>query len=168
MWKLKDRVGNKIGDGRDLEKTIHQTIKKVTEDIENMKFNTAVSSLMVLVNEMEKLNEISMNYYSALLILLNPFAPHITEELWDGLCNNGLCWNSEWPKYNPKLAKESKIDFIIQVNGKVRDKIEAGNGLSEAKAKKIALSSDKMIKYIKGKKIKNVIFIKDKLINFVV
>ena len=168
VWRLKDGVGNKIGDGRDLEKAVHQTIKKVTEDIENLKFNTAISSLMVLVNEMEKQKEISMNYYSVLLILLNPFAPHITEELWDELCDDGLCWGGEWPKYNPKLVKEEKVSLIIQVNGKVRDKIEVDVGLSEAKAKKIALSSDKMIKYTKGKKIKKIIFIKDKLINFVI
>ena len=168
VWRLKDRVGNKIGDGRDLEKTVHQTIKKVTEDIESLKFNTAISSLMVLVNEMEKQKEISINYYSVLLILLNPFAPHTTEELWEELCDDGLCWNSEWPKYNPKLVKEEKVSLIIQVNGKVRDKIETDIGLSEVKAKKIALSSDKMIKYIKGNKIKRVIFIKDKLINFVI
>ncbi|MBU2544940.1 leucine--tRNA ligase [Patescibacteria group bacterium] len=168
VWRLKDRVGNEIGDGRDLEKTVHQTIKKVTEDIESLKFNTAISSLMVLVNEMEKQKEISMNYYSVLLILLNPFAPHTTEELWEELCDDGLCWNSEWPKYNPKLVKEEKVSLIIQVNGKVRDKIETDIGLSEVKTKKIALSSDKMIKYIKGNKIKNIIFVKDRLINFVI
>ena len=167
VWNLKDKVGKKIGDGCDLEKLVHKTIKKVTEDIEELKFNTAISSLMILVNKMEKEKEISMNYYSVLLILLSPFAPHITDELWEQMCGKGLCWSYEWPKYNPRLVKEDKVNFIIQINGKIRDRIEVEVDISEAQAKKLAMNSMKVMKWIKGD-IKKTIFVKGKLINFVV
>jgi len=168
VWKLRDRVGNKIGDGHKLEQLVHKTIKKVGEDIENLKFNTAISSLMVLANEMEKHDEISMNYYSILVILLNPFAPHITEDLWESLCKDGLCWGKDWPKYNSKSIKRDKINLIIQVNGKVRGRIETKVNISEKEAKKLALKEERIINWLKNKKVKKVIFVKGKLINFVI
>ncbi len=168
VWRLRNKVGDKIGDGSKLEQMVHSAIKKVDEDIENLKFNTAISSLMTLVNEMEKQDEISMNYYSILLILLSPFAPHITEELWDNLYRDGLCWEKDWPKYNPKLIEKDKIDLIIQINGKVRDKIETDANISEKEAKKLALKQERIINWLENENIKKVIFVKGKLINFVI
>ena len=168
VWRLRNKVGDKIGDGSKLEQMVHSAIKKVDEDIENLKFNTAISSLMTLVNEMEKQDEISMNYYSILLILLTPFAPHITEELWERLHKDGLCWGKDWPKYNPKLVKKDKIDLIIQINGKVRGKIETDANISEKEAKKLALKQERIINWLENENIKKVIFVKGKLINFVI
>ncbi len=164
-----------------LEKLTHQTIKKVSEDIENFKFNTAISSLMILVNEMEKQEQLSPKDASAssaptgqaiinnqlLLKLLSPFAPHISEEIWEMLGNKKSIFEEKWPEYDKKLIKQDKINLIIQVNGKVRDKIEAEANISESEAKKFALSSEKVLKYTEGKTVKKTIFISGKLINIV-
>ncbi|MBU2635319.1 class I tRNA ligase family protein, partial [Patescibacteria group bacterium] len=96
-----------------------------------------------------------------------PFAPHIAEELWQRAGFKGLCCEQEWPKYNQKLIKEKKITLVVQINGKVRDKIEVEADISEKEAEKIVLLRDKVLKYTKGKEIKKTIFISGKLINFV-
>ena len=168
VWKLQYKVGQKLGDGPELERLVHKTIKKVEEDIESLKYNTAVSALMVLVNKMSGYKEISLNYYSLLLILLCPFAPHITEELWQRAKIKGLCCNQEWPNYNPKLIEEKMITLVIQINGKIRGKIEVEAGVSEKKVKELALIQEKIIKWTKGKKIKKTIFVPERLINFVI
>jgi len=167
VWKFQEKLGKKLSNGRELQELEHRTIKKVGEDMESLKFNTAISSLMIFVNRLEKEKEISLTHYSLFLILLSPFAPHITEELWQRTGFKGLCCEQKWPKYNPKLIKEKKIDLVIQINGKVRDKIEVEADILEKQAKKIALSRDKVLKYTKGKKIKKTIFVPGKLINFV-
>ena len=159
-----------------LKRLLHKTIKKVSEDIENLKFNTAVSSLMVLVNEMEKQKEISQIDYSLFLILLSPFAPHITEELYQRLKGKPLrdyqkrdsIFSQKWPKYEPKLVEEEKITLVVQINGKVREKIKAEQKISEKKAKELALKSPKVKKWLAAKKIKKTIFVPGKIINFVV
>ena len=159
-----------------LKRLLHQTIKKVTEDIENFKFNTAISQLMILVNEMEKQNQLpirnkflaSESNYQLLLKLLAPMAPHITEELWFRLGHKKSIFEESWPKYDPKLVKEEKITLVIQINGKVRDKIEVEAALTEEQAKKLTLTREKVKKWIQGKKIKKIVFIKGKLINIVI
>jgi len=167
IWRLQEKLGRKLSNGRALQELEHRTIKKVGEDIENLKFNTAISSLMIFANRLEKEKEISLTHYSLLLILLNPFAPHITEELWELAGFKGLCCKQQWPKYNQKLVKEKKVILVIQINGKVRDKIEVKSDISEREAERIALLRDKVLKYTEGKKIKKAIFISGKLINFV-
>jgi len=102
------------------------------------------------------------------LILLAPFAPHITEELWHQLGHRDSIHKQKWPKYNPRLIKEEIITLVIQINGRVRDKIEVEAGISEKKAKELALLSKKVQNWISGKKIKKVIFVPEKLINIVI
>ncbi len=143
-----------------LKKLLHKTIKKVTEDIENFRFNTAISALMILVNEMQKQKQLSIIDYQVLLKLLAPFAPHLTKDIWQK--------KNKWPKYNPKLIQEEAITLIVQVNGKVRAQIETKAGISQTKAKGLALSDEKMAKWIVNKKIKKVVFVPDRLINIVV
>jgi len=178
-----------------LERLLHQTIKKVTEDIDNFKFNTAISQLMILLNEMEHWQnegdattcrfQKPTNVYTIFLKLLSPFAPHIAEELYQQVKNPAFAvegtsagkqnskkfksiFKEPWPKYDKKLIKEEKINLIIQINGKVRDQIEVDSDISEEKAKEIALSREKVIKWIKEKPLKKIVFIKNKLINIVV
>ena len=151
-----------------LESIIHKTIKKVGEDIEGLKFNTAVSSLMILANKMSREKELYSAHYSAFLVLLCPFAPHMAEELWRRAGFNGLCFSQSWPEFQKKLIKENKINLVVQINGKVRDKIEVNAGISEKQVLEISQKRDKVLKYIKGKKIKKIIFVKDKLVNFVI
>jgi len=168
VYNASDKVKKVKTKNKELEKLLHLTIKKVEEDIENFRFNTAISSLMVLLNKMEKEKEIDIKHFSAFLILLSPFAPHLSEELWQKLGNKKSIFFYKWPKYNSLYIKEEKTTFIIQVNGKVRDKIEVEYNISEEEAKKIALSQDRIKKWIDNKDIKKIIFVPNKLINFVV
>mgnify|MGYP001564619794 CR=1 FL=1 len=158
-----------------LNNLIHKTIKKVTEDIENLRFNTAISALMILFNEMEK-NQQSFNLsiFQSFLKLLTPFAPHLTEELWQNLKSEILNLKSfksihleKWPKYNPKLIAEKTFELIIQVNGKVRGRITAPVGISKEEAAKSALKLEAVKKYVADKP-KKIVFVPNKLINFVI
>ena len=172
VWRLNSKIKSQKSKlqlkNQKLERLIHKTIKKIDEDLENTKFNTAVSALMILVNEMEKEQAIPITYYQSLLILLSPFAPHITEELWYQLGHEDSIHNQVWPKYDSKLVKEETITLIVQINGKVRDKIEVEADISEEKAKKLTLEREKVKKWIEGKETKKIVFVPGKLINIVV
>ena len=134
-----------------------------------MKFNTAISAFMEFLNfAQDNQKEIGRDVIERFLILLAPFAPHITEELWHQLGNKDSIHQQKWPKWDPELVKEEMITLIIQVNGKVRDKVKVKASISEEKAKEIALSSEKIKKWTKGRKIKKVIFVPGKLINIVI
>jgi leucyl-tRNA synthetase len=171
----------------DIERLLNQTIKKVGEDIEQMKFNTAVSQMMILLNEMEKTKDLPQEIFEKFLIILSPFAPHITEELYQLLkslpCrpageirnpksekNSKFKSISEepWPEYDEKSIKKNVFSLVVQVNGKVREMIECPIDISESEAKEKALSSSKIIGWTSGKEIVKVIYVQDKLINFVV
>ena len=150
-----------------IEKLLHKTIKGVTEDIDNFKFNTAISKLMILVNAMSQEKEIPAAYCLLLTTLLAPFAPHLSEELWSKLGNKQSIFLSDWPKYDPALAKDEEFELVIQVNGKVRDKITAPAGISEDEAKHLALQSEKIKPWLDGKEVRKIIFT-GKLLNIVV
>jgi leucyl-tRNA synthetase len=167
VWKLQEKVGGKNGDKK-IEKVLHQTIKKVGEDIEAMKFNTAVSQLMILTNALADEKIISREAWQAFLKILAPLAPHLAEELWEELGNKKSVHLAEWPKYDPALIVEEEIDLIIQINGKVRDSIKVKAGISEEEAKKVAVESEKVKKWTDGQKIKKIIFVKGRLVNIVV
>ncbi len=164
VWKLQEKVKNKRSS---FDKFIHQTIKKINDDLEECKFNTAVSALMILVNGMEKEKELSKDDYSSFLILLAPFAPHLTEELWSQLGNKDSVFKEKWLKYDSELAREEKINLIIQVNEKMRDKIKVEPNISEEEAKKLTLEREKVKKWIQGKEIKKIVFVPGRLINIV-
>ncbi|HRY82812.1 MAG TPA: class I tRNA ligase family protein [Candidatus Moranbacteria bacterium] len=168
VWKLQNKIQNPNNQNTKLDTLVHKTIKKVTEDIEAMRFNTAISSLMILANAFEKEEKISLLHYSYFLLLLSPFAPHISEELWSQLGNKKAIFNESWPKYDPKLIKDEEIEMVVQINGKVRDKIKVSADISEVEAKKIIMESEKIKNYILDKKIKKFIFVKGRLINVVI
>ena len=176
VWKLASKVNYESGiKNKEINRLIHKTIKKIDEDLENCKFNTAISALMILTNELEKQEKISPIHYSLFLIILSPFAPHLTEELWSFFAKASkdkqykkTIFLEKWPKYESKLIKEEVITLVVQVNGKVRDKIEVEADISEEKAKKLTLKRKKVKRWIEGKEIKKVIFVPEKLINIVV
>jgi len=147
---------------------LNKTIKKVGEDIEEMKFNTAVSTLMTFVNEWN-LSEAGLGKKNLqeFLIILSPFAPHLTEELWNTAGFPGLCSQQKWPKYDEKLIKEEKVLIIVQINGRVRDKIEVTAGINQKEVEKIVTQSEKIKPWTNGKEVHKIIFIQDKLINIV-
>ncbi len=167
VWKLHEKINKNKLDNKKTEALIHKTIKKVTEDIENFRFNTAISQMMILVNEMEKEKELQVASYELLIIILSSFAPHIAEELWNKLGRKESIFLQKWPEYDPEIIKDEKITLVIQVNGKVRDSIEADAGISEAEAKELAMQSEKIKTRTAGKEIKKIIFVKGKLINIV-
>lgn len=159
---------------QELEGLMHRTIKKVSNDLDNMKFNTAVAALMEYTNALtlEHENMRTLEHIRTLLLLLAPFAPHISEELWHQinpeLSEKQSIFNEKWPQYDKKLVKSKKIELVVQINGKVRDKVRADADISENQAEKLALKQKKIQKYIKGKDIKKIIFVKEKLINIVI
>ena len=166
------RIGEKVSDKEsytnELENIIHKTIKKVTEDIDNMKFNTAVSSLMILLNKYEEQTEITKADYRTLLLLLNPIAPHITEELNEKYnLGEELC-KSNWPVYDDDKTKDLEKEIAVQVNGKVRATIKINVNDSEEEIRKKALSAENVINHTKDKEIIKVIVIKGKIVNIVV
>ncbi|MBI3685316.1 leucine--tRNA ligase [Candidatus Azambacteria bacterium] len=152
----------------EFERLLHKTIKKVTEDIEQFHFNTAISAMMVLLNEMEKQNQLSVASRESFVKLLAPFAPFLAEELWRPLGNKKSVHGEAWPKHDPKLIAEEEFDLVIQVNGRVRDVVKAHKGISEQNARMAALQSEKVKKFTEGKEIKKAIFVKDRLINVIV
>ncbi len=168
VWNLQTKTETRSIAPESIEPLLHKTIKKVTEDIDNLKFNTAISQLMILLNKLEKEKTLFTAHYSQFLILLSPFAPHITEELWKILGNKESVHLQSFPKYNPELIKEKEITLVIQINGKLRDQIKAPADISEEDAKKLALESEKIKKWIDGKEVRKIIFIKGRLVNVVV
>jgi leucyl-tRNA synthetase len=160
---------------KDFSRIIHKTIRKVTEDIGRFHFNTMLAALMEYTNYLGKLldsaavsKEMWDGAIKTLLLLLAPSAPHITEELWG---NKGLPYsihNQPWPKWDPELAKEDILTLVIQVNGKVRDKLEVPVSISEAEAKELAMGSEKVAAHMDNKTPKKVIYVPGKLINIVV
>ncbi len=164
VWKLQYKVDKK---SLHTESAIQKTIKKVTEDIDGMKFNTAISTLMIFVNEVEKLPSISVNVYKTLLKLLTPFAPHMTEELWGVLGNKKSINLESWPVYDASKVEKEGVKIIIQINGKLRGEIVVDEDATEEEVKKQALGIETISKFIAGGEVKKVIYVKNRLINIV-
>jgi leucyl-tRNA synthetase/predicted alpha/beta hydrolase family esterase len=162
---LSDKVKKNI---KSDEHLIHKTIKKVTEDINEFRFNTAVSALMIMVNEMHNQKEVGQEVYDKFLVLLSPFAPHLTEEIWEKFGNKASIHLQPWPEYDPELAKENEIEFVIQINGKVKDKCVMPADVSEEDVLQYIEKSERIQKLISDKQIVKKIFVPGKLLNIVV
>ncbi|MBP9711535.1 MAG: leucine--tRNA ligase [Candidatus Pacebacteria bacterium] len=171
VWKL----GQKILEQKirktsaiSVEKILHKAIKKVGEDIETFSFNTSISTMMILLNEMEKQEEIAQKDFEIFLKILAPFAPHITEELWSLMGNKSLLVNESWPKFDPKKIVDQEMKIMIQVNGKVRADILVSADDGEDIIKESALANENVIKYLGGSVPKKIIYVKNRLINIVI
>jgi len=168
VWYLQEKVSDSAGIASKLVTLIHQTVKKVSEDIPAMRYNTAIAKMMELVNELGKEEKITKENYLLLIKILSPFAPHITEEIWNEMDGQGSVFESSWPQYDEQLAKDSEITLVVQINGKMRDSMLVSSDISEDGAKKIALESDVIKKWLEGKEPKKIIYIKGKLVSIVV
>jgi leucyl-tRNA synthetase len=154
---------------RPLERILHQTIKKVGEDIDALRFNTAVSALMILLNAMdEEEGGIPRSAFEILIKLISPFAPHIAEELWQRLGSTSSLFNVAWPSYDESKAIEDSVTLILQVNGKLRDKLDVPRGLTREDLEQFARDSANVRRHTDGKDIRKVIVVPDKLVNVVV
>lgn len=152
----------------------HRTIKKVTDDIERFNFNTAISAIMEFVNGLQKYNEspniderVVKEATEALLLLLSPFAPHMTEELWEKIDRSYSIHEKPWPAYDQEIVKAEQITLVVQVDGKVRDKIEASASLSQDEMAEIAMASDKVKRHLDGRKVAKKVVVPGKLVNIV-
>jgi len=166
LWQLAEEV--KPGDSFSAanESAIHKTIKKVGEDIENMKFNTAIAALMTLMNQFFE-NGVNKAELRCFVQLINPFAPHITEEINEMLGGKSLV-HAPWPKYDPEKIKDDMLELAVQVNGKVKSVVKVPADCPEDELKNIALSDDKVTAAIAGMNIVKVIVVKNKIVNIVV
>jgi len=163
--KMRDRITT-INDGC-LTKVYHQTVKKVTEDMENLHFNTAISQLMVFVNEANKVDVLPYEYIEGFVQLLAPIAPHIGEELWAILGNEESLTNAPWPTYDEAALVEDEVEVVFQVNGKVRAKLNVARGLSKDELEAQALATEEIQSFVEGKTVRKVIVVPDKLVNIV-
>ena len=153
----------------ELECSIHKTIKKVSEDIENIKFNTAIASLMALMNDINAVGSINKKEYAIFSILLNPFAPHVTEEIWS-TCNlgDGMVVDQPWPEYDESKCKANEIEIAVQVNGKIKTKLMIPAEAEQAEVIALAKADENVKKSVEGMNIIKEIYVKGRLVNIVV
>lgn len=169
VWKMAEqRMSDKRGGATESKESalwMHSVVKKVTEDIAELKYNTAIAELMSALNRFEK-EGVSKKDFETFLLLLAPFAPFITEELWERLGNTYSIHTSKWPQYDRRYLVEDTIQLVVQVNGKVRAAIEARRGISQREAEQLALAEPSVARHVTSNP-KKTIFVKDRLINFV-
>ena len=152
----------------EIEKELNKTIKKVSEDYEEQKYNTAIAAMMAYVNLLYKQEKVSKKYIAPFLQILNPIASHVTEELWERLGFEGHIFSSKWPEYDISKIIESNVELAVQINGKVRFKITVPTSFSEEEIKEQVKNDDKLTQYIDGKQIQKIIVIKSRIVNIVV
>ncbi len=168
VWKLQDMVDNSNdGYSKELETKMHQTIKKVSTDYEAMKFNTAIAALMSLVNDFYKAGSLTRGEFKTLLVLLNPVASHMTEELWEIEGFEGRLYNTTWPEYDEAKTVEDTVEIAIQVNGKVKGTVKVGREEDEASVKAKAHEVQTVANFLEGKNIVKEIYVKGKIFNIV-
>ncbi len=152
----------------EIDKLKHKTIKTVTEKLENLEFNTAISQMMIFVNAIQKLDILNKGMVSDFIKILHPFAPFATEELWEMIGGKPGMVKEKWPLFDPAKCVDQTVTVVFNVNGKLRAKVEADKGLDEETLKKMALSNERIMEFTNGKNILKVIVVKDKLVNIVV
>ena len=153
----------------ELEKEFHKTIKKVSDDIENIKFNTAIAALMALINVITNVGSITNKELAVFAILMNPFAPHVTEEIWD-VCNlgDGILAEAKWPEYDESKCVDDTVEIVVQVNGKIKAKLVIPADAQQDEAISLAKADEKVMEAISGMNIVKEIYVKGKLVNIVV
>lgn len=168
IWKLQDMIVDEEGYSKELETKMHQTIKKVSQDFENLKFNTAIAAMMSLVNEFYKAGKVTRGEFKTLLILLNPVASHMTEELWEMMNYGGRLYQATWPEWDEEKTVESTIEIAVQVNGKVKDTITIDKEEEQDSVKEKVFASDSVKAAVEGKNIVKEIYVKGRIYNIVV
>ena len=163
---LRDRVSN-YNDGK-LTKIYNQTVKKVTEDFERMHYNTAISQLMVFVNEAYKVDDLPVEYMEGFVKMISPLVPHMAEEIWSHFHESDTIAYQPWPTYDENELVEDEVDIVVQVNGKVRAKIKMARDIDQQDAEDIALADDNVKAHVAGKEVVKVIVIPNRIVNIVV
>ncbi|MCI8360133.1 MAG: class I tRNA ligase family protein, partial [Clostridiales bacterium] len=167
IWALQDSLTDGEGYRPALEGEFHRTIKKVTGDIDELKCNTAIAAMMALLNSVAATGSITRGEYRTFLILLNPFAPHITEELWQLAGFEGMLNQAAWPVYDEDKCKVATVEIVAQVNGKTRGRLQVDAGIDAASAIALAKTDEKVAAEIDGKSIIKELYVPGKLVNIV-
>ncbi len=168
IWSLADNVTDGDGYNEKLEVAFNKTIKKVSEDIEGLKMNTAISAMMALINDISSVGSVTRGEIKTLLILLNPFAPHITEELWVNLGFEGMLNETKWPSYDPNKCVDATVEIVAQINGKIKARLNIPADISSDDAIELALAEPNIASEIEGKTIIKQLYVPKKLVNIVV
>ena len=168
IWALSDKLTDGDDYRPELESAFHRTIKKVTEDIEGLKMNTAIAALMSLLNDIQSQGGINRAEFKTYLILLNPFAPHITEELWQQAGFKGMLNEAEWPAYDESKCADSTVEIAVQVNGRIKARINVAADITAADAIAAAKADSAVAELTEGKSIVKELYVPKKLVNIVV
>ena len=161
----------------DVRRKLHQTIHKVTEDLEGLRYNTAIAAMMEYINTLRDATGLAANEVDArvpseliapVITMLAPLAPHFAEECWERLGHKNSVFDASWPAWDPQLAAFERVELVAQVNGKVRSRLQVPRGLSEEEALKRALADEAVRKFVDGMSVKKVVYVQDRLINLVV
>ena len=168
VWNLQDMVTDGEELSKDMEMAVHKAIMKVSDDYEKMKYNTAIATLMSLVNDFYKKGSVTKGEYRILIILLNPNAPHITEELWEKYGNTALLATTRWPDYDKAKTVDDEVEIAVQINGKIKDKITVSKDISKEDLESAAKEAERIKEQLSGKTVVKVICVPGKLVNIVV
>ena len=168
IWDLQEVLTTEEGYSKELESSMHKTIKKVTEDIENLKFNTAIAAMMSLLNEIAARKSITRGEMKTLMLLLNPFAPHITEEIWQTQGFGGMLNEQKWPEYDESKCVENTVEIAVQVNGKLKARITVSVDAAKEDAIAQAKEQDNVKTSLEGKNLVKEIYVPGKIVNLVV
>jgi leucyl-tRNA synthetase len=169
VWELAQAEAQPAGPrNADVDRAVHRTIAKVTDDLQTYSFNTAVAAMMELSNALQHATGPSRDEgVATLLLLLAPFAPYMTEELWERRGGHGSVHQQSWPSFDPRVAAANEVTIVIQIDGKVRDRVTAPAGISQSAAEKLAMASPKVRAALDGREPARTIFVPDRLVNFV-
>ncbi len=167
LWNLQTMCVEGDAYSPKLESSIHKTIKKVSEDIENLKYNTAIAALMSLLNEIYDAKQLNHAEYKTLLILTNPFAPHVTEEAWERMGFGGMITDQKWPAYDEEKCKDSTVEIVVQISGKIRARLSVSATASKEELLRLARENAEVAAALEGKQILKEIVVPGKLVNFV-
>ena len=170
MWTLATRPTTDDGAAYDLEtkRLVHKTIEKVTGDIEGLRFNTAISQMMILAKHLGQLSALPREALKTLTLLVSPFAPHLGEEVWERLGATKSLAYEPWPSFDPALVKDDTVEMGVQVNGKLRGVVSLAVDADEATARAAALAEPKVSAHVEGKTVKKFIYVAGKIINVIV
>jgi leucyl-tRNA synthetase len=168
VWNLSEKPLGDDAPGPELLKVLHKTIKKVSKDTDSLDLNTAISQMMIFVNEVTGLEKMPRELFDPFVRMLSAYAPHLGEELWRKLGHADTVSKAQWPDYNEALCTDGSVTVVVQINGKLRDKFEVPAGTAKEELEKLAFATPKAIEFTQGKKVVKVIVVQDKLVNIVV
>jgi leucyl-tRNA synthetase len=168
VWAVSEKPLVDEEPSNEIRKILHKTIKKVTEDTDSLNFNTAISAMMIFINDVSKLDKVPRSLWTDFVKLISVYAPHLGEELWEKLGNKNTIAYESWPQFNEEYCKDSECTIMVSINGKMRDKFTAPINTPKEELEKTALATEGAVKFMEGKTPVKVIVVPNKLVNIVI